>query len=174
MDYGAAAERLMAMDDAAWRRHANPWSVWTRLAATPLLFVALWSPFWIGWAGALPIAAAALWTWINPRLFPPPGRFDRWASKGVLGERVWLNRKAVPIPAGYARAANVTTAISALFMVGVAFAFFTRNFAAGFLAWHAAVLAKLWFVDRMARLWEIMKDADPRYAAWAVPVADAR
>jgi hypothetical protein len=34
------AARLMAMDDRAWARHANPWSVWTRFATLPFLLLA--------------------------------------------------------------------------------------------------------------------------------------
>ena len=28
-----------AMTDDAWKRHANPWSVWTRFAAIPLMIL---------------------------------------------------------------------------------------------------------------------------------------
>ncbi|MDT5210776.1 MAG: hypothetical protein QOF67_3191 [Mycobacterium sp.] len=28
------------MTDDAWQRHANPWSVWTRFAAIPLMILA--------------------------------------------------------------------------------------------------------------------------------------
>ena len=31
------------LDDAGWERHANPWSVWTRVAIWPALVLALWS-----------------------------------------------------------------------------------------------------------------------------------
>ena len=32
--------RAAGMSDEAWRRHANPWSVWTRFAAIPLMMLA--------------------------------------------------------------------------------------------------------------------------------------
>ena len=32
VDLGDASEKLMGMDDATWRRHANPWSGWSRVA----------------------------------------------------------------------------------------------------------------------------------------------
>ena len=38
------SERLMAMDDATWVRHANPWSVYTRFAYNRLLGDAADSP----------------------------------------------------------------------------------------------------------------------------------
>lgn len=37
------------MTDESWRRHANPWSVWTRFAAIPAVVLAIWSRTWIGW-----------------------------------------------------------------------------------------------------------------------------
>lgn len=37
-----------AMNEEAWGRHANPWSVWTRFLALPLLVLAIWSRARIG------------------------------------------------------------------------------------------------------------------------------
>nr|WP_238997445.1 DUF6653 family protein [Mycolicibacterium sp. CBMA 361] len=51
------------MTDAAWRRHANPWSVWTRFAAIPLMMLAIWSRVW-GWPsvfGAVLVVYGQLW-----------------------------------------------------------------------------------------------------------------
>ena len=167
MDIFKSAERLMGMSESAWARHANPWSVYTRIGGGTLTFLALWSPFWIGWAGGAAIAAALLWTWLNPRLFPPPLSVDSWATKGVLGERIFLNRKTVPIPAGHHRAATITTGVAAVFLASTVYGFIKRDFALALVSWHAATLAKLWFCDRMVWLWEEMKDAAPQYRAWA-------
>jgi hypothetical protein len=35
------------MTEDAWKRHANPWSVWTRFAAIPLMILAIWSRVWL-------------------------------------------------------------------------------------------------------------------------------
>ncbi len=81
------------MSDEIWEKHANPWSVWTRFAALPVLVAAVWSQVWIGpWAWGLTVLAI-LWIWVNPRIFRKPVSTDNWASKTVLGERVWINRK---------------------------------------------------------------------------------
>ncbi|CUH46203.1 hypothetical protein RUA4292_00368 [Ruegeria atlantica] len=52
MDIARFSERLMGMKDEIWLRHANPWSVWTRvLTPLPLLALAIWSREWIdNWA----------------------------------------------------------------------------------------------------------------------------
>lgn len=34
---------LFRMTDEVWARHANPWSVWTRYLALPVLIFSIWS-----------------------------------------------------------------------------------------------------------------------------------
>jgi hypothetical protein len=85
------------MTDETWFRHAHPWSVFTRFAAIPPLVLSIWSRAWIGWWCLLPLAAVALWLWLNPRVFPPVRTPTRWASKGIHGEMLWARRPpAVP------------------------------------------------------------------------------
>src|SRR5690554_2090761 len=87
------------LNDDSWMRHANPISVWTRYSVLPLILLALWSRIWIGWWCLLPGLASLLWMFFNPILFKKPTSTKNWASKAVLGERVYLNRDNVPIPA---------------------------------------------------------------------------
>ena len=164
MDRGIA--RLFHMTEDAWARHANPWSVWTRVVSLPPLLAAIWSHSWLGWWAILPIGTMLLWLWLNPRAFPPPAHTDNWASKATLGERVWLARAGLPIPAHHQRTALLLSALSgAAFVAAVIGA--TRNdlaltVGAGSLSW----IAKMWFADRMVWLYEDMKDASPRYRSW--------
>jgi hypothetical protein len=74
----------------------------------------------------LAVAAVAVWTMINPRVFAPPQSIDNCPSRCVLGEALWSAREEVPIPEG------------------VPFG----------LAVH--MLGKLWFLDRMALLYDEM------------------
>src|SRR5690606_13628352 len=76
--------------------------------------LAVWSRVWIGWWALLPTIAMILWLWINPRAFPPPRSTDNWASKGVLGERIWLNRREVPVPEHHRLVPHILSASSAL------------------------------------------------------------
>ena len=168
MDIGHLAERLMGMNDRVWARHMNPLSVWTRLFSAPLWFLALWSYVWLGWLSLVPILIMAVWTYLNPRVFPRPRTLDAWGSKGVLGERVWLARKEMPLPAGFARAAFITSSLSGLFILCGFYGFITRDFWAAVLGWHAAVVAKIWFVDRMVWLWDVTADKEKRLAVWGL------
>jgi hypothetical protein len=92
-DVFRSLERLMAMDDGVWRRHANPWSGWTRVTVLPLLVLAIWSRVWIGWWALLLVLLVCVWTWLNPRVFPEPRNLDAWMTRGVLGERVFLEHR---------------------------------------------------------------------------------
>ena len=73
------------------------WSVWTRNTVLPALVVSFWSRVWIGRRSVLPVLASVLWMFLNPSLFPEPESTDSWASKAVLGERVWKNRDETPV-----------------------------------------------------------------------------
>lgn len=69
MNWSHLFERAMAMDDATWQRHVNPWSVWTRVPIIGLLVLAIWSRVWLGWWCLVPIAALVVWAVVNPRAF---------------------------------------------------------------------------------------------------------
>jgi hypothetical protein len=146
--------RAFALDDAGWARHANPWSGWTRVAILPLLALAGWSRVWIGpwWADGL-LAALVLWTWVNPRAFPPPppGR-DAWMTRGVLGERIWLARDVAPVPAHHRLVPNLLSALSLAGGVVLVWGLVVLRPWPTLLGLAVAMLGKLWFLDRMAWL----------------------
>lgn len=168
-DYGHITAGLFHMDEETWKRHASPWSVWTRVVSLPLLLAAIWSHDWIGVWALVPVTIVILWLWLNPRLFPAPARTDTWSAMATFGERVWLNRKSIPIPHHHARMAHLLTAISACgFAVALAGALMTNlllTTAGGLIAWFA----KMWFCDRMVWLFDEMKDKHPPYAEWLRP-----
>ena len=151
---------------STWERHVNPWSVWTRVPLLPLfaLVVFLRGPLG-GWTWLL-LAALFGWTLINPKAFPPPALTDSWASRGVLGERVWLNRKAVPIPPHHARWALGLSLATGLFLIPLIWGLYALDPWATALGAIGASMAKLWFIDRMVWLYQDMQDATPEYAGW--------
>ena len=165
MDLFKLAERGMAMDENTWARHSNPWSVWTRFSCLPLILLAIWSRVWLGWWALVPLGLALLWTWVNPRAFPPPVSTDNWASKGTFGERVFLNRKAVPIPAHHERWAFVLGFLSAVGLPPLVWGIWQLDLPWTLLGLVLVVMPKVWFVDRMVWLFEDMK-GHPDYAGW--------
>lgn len=148
MDIYRGAERLMAMDDGAWRRHANPWSGYTRFTVLPLILIAVWSRDWIGWWALGLVALALAWNWINPRLFAEPAHFDAWMSKGVLGERVFIEHRD-QIAAHHRRAATLLTWASVPGAVLMIWGLIALWWEAAVFGAALAVIPKVWFVDRM-------------------------
>ena len=84
--------QLFGLSGERWMRHANPVSVWTRFAALPLIALSIWSRDWIGWWCVVPLVLSNVWLMVNPLFFAPPRSTRNWASRGVLGERVWTER----------------------------------------------------------------------------------
>lgn len=150
---GRAIERAMGMDDAAWERHANPWSGWTRVAISPMLGLALWSRVWIGWWSLIPIATIVAWIWINPRIFPRPNSLDNWMSRGVLGERIWLADEPGTVANHHHRVIRVLTTLASLGAVVFIAGLVWLNPAATLSGLAITMLGKLWFIDRMVWVW---------------------
>lgn len=144
-----AAETMMGMSDTAWERHANPWSGWSRLSILPLLAVAVWSRAWLGWWALAPVALVLAWTWLNPRLFPPPASTDNWMSHGVLGERVWLARSHDPALAHHRPVVRALTALAAFGALLLLAGLILLDLPLTTVGLVVAMLAKLWLLDRM-------------------------
>ncbi|MGN6309419.1 MAG: DUF6653 family protein [Xanthobacteraceae bacterium] len=157
---------MAVLSDETWRRHANPWSVWTRYAAFPLLILAMWSTHWIGWWALLPVAAVVLWLIVNPRAFPPPRSTDNWASKAVLGERIWTALKRQDVPVRHRTVPRVASVIAMAATLSMLWGLWQREAAVTFLSVVIVMLAKTWFVDRMVWLFDDMKDSNPEYRSW--------
>ena len=158
--------RAFQMSPEVWARHANPLSVWTRYAALPFLIVAVWSRAWMGWWSLLPIFAIVVWIWLNPRVFRRPGSTRNWASKAVLGEQVWLNRKEIPIPRHHNKAIcalNIITGLGGLLLLG---GLITLNVFATTVGACVVVMGKSWFLDRMVWLYDEMIEKHPPYRDW--------
>jgi len=166
MNFEQRLARLLHMDDATWARHANPWSVFTRATVFPVLILAIWSRVWLGgWSLGL-VAIAIAWTWLNPRLFSRPQSTRNWASKSVLGERVWLNRSVVPVPDHHRRFPTLLNAIAAIGTLFILWGVIALAIWPTVLGLALTYLGKFWFLDRMVWLYTDMQDADPAYRRW--------
>lgn len=155
---GRATERAMGMSDATWKRHANPWSGWTRVATMPLMVIAVWSRVWIGLWSLIPIVVVCLWVWINPRLFPRPKSTDNWMSQGVLGERIWLASEPGTIAEHHRRVINTLMWVSGLgglvFLAGL----ICLDLTSTLVGMSCSMLGKLWFIDRMVWIFYDQRD----------------
>jgi hypothetical protein len=154
MTIDARTARLFGLDDEGWARHANPWSVHTRIPIPVLLAAAVWSRSRLGRWSLVPVAAVCAWAAVNPRAFPPPRSLDSWASRGVLGETVWGKRTTTPLPGHHRVAPTVLAAVSALGVPFIVRGLVVRD--GWMVAFGLAVQvgAKVWFIDRMVLLYD--------------------
>ena len=155
------------LTDENWRKHSNPWSVWTRYSVLPLIIFSFWSRIWIGWWCLIPGILAILWMFFNPVFFSPPKSTKNWASKSVLGERVYLNRDKVPIPSQHKtpliKILNGISSVGILLAIWALVALSVWGAITGILL---AYLGKSWYLDRMVWLYEDMKHSTKEYESW--------
>jgi len=153
------------LDDKTWLRHANPWSVYTRTSALPILIIAIWSRTWFGWWSLILVFLAIAWIWLNPRIFPEVKYTDNWASRGVFGERVWLNRKKIPIPKHHRIIPNILNAVQGIGIIFLVYGLWFLDFWSTLIGLILTIESKLWYVDRMVCIYEDMKE-NPIYGKW--------
>jgi len=158
--------RLFGLDDDAWMRHANPWSVWSRASVLPLLVGAVWSRVWLGWWALLPVGMTAVWTWLNPHLFAAPASTDNWASKAVLGERVWSRRDEVAVPEGHRFVPHLLNGLNGLASLVLIWGLWRLHLWGTICGMIGMYLAKFWYLDRMVWLYEEMKETRAEYREW--------
>jgi hypothetical protein len=157
--------KVFKLNDKNWMKHANPWSVWTRYLALPLIVLACWTRIWIGWGFLIPAAVALAWMFFNPVAFSAPKSTNNWASKSVLGERVYANRNKIAIPQHHKRAPNVFNVISGVGMLLALYSIVVLSVWPAVLGVALAYLGKSWYLDRMVWLYEDMKD-HVEYTSW--------
>lgn len=152
-------QKAFGLDDAGWMRHANKWSVYTRIPIPPLLAAAVWTRTWFGWWCLAPVLAVCAWTVVNPRAFRPPADLTAWASRAVIGERFWNRRGTVPIPGRHRVAPKLLIGLNAAGAPFIIWGLVASD--AWIVLFGLAVqsLGKLWFLDRMVWLHDDMTSA---------------
>lgn len=139
----AATVRRRLADAGFWERHENPASGWSRVPTGPLLVYAIYARNW------RLLGATVLFVAVNPVLFPAPGPEDKegWMTKGVRGERLWL-QGADAGRANLLNVANVPVFLLALY------AAVRRRPARTAVLTALSMALKLAFVSRMVALYE--------------------
>jgi hypothetical protein len=157
--------KIFNLTEDNWMKHANPWSVWTRYSVLPVIIAAFWSRVWIGWWSVIPIVLSLAWMYLNPVLFPKPRSTKNWASKSVLGERVWKSRNKVPIPQHHKTVPKILNAVSFAGMIFSIWGIIAVSIWPAILGVALAYAGKSWYLDRMVWLYEDMKHL-PGYDKW--------
>lgn len=141
------------MNEEAWRRHANPWSVVTRFLAIPAFILAVWSRVWIGEWALGPVALVALWLWLNPRVFSPVSGDSSWAAKGIYGERLWLEHRS-QVPRIERQILGLLIGIGLVGFGCIGWGLLELEIWPTILGTVLVVMAQLWRIDRMGMLFD--------------------
>lgn len=153
MDYQTRLSRAFRLSDDTWRRHANPWSVWTRFAAIPAMILAVWSRAWIGWWAVGPVAAVVVWLAVNPIIFKPVQSPHSWAAKGIYGEKLWLHEGS-KVPPSYRTVLRWLIATGGVGFVFLAGGLWSLNIWSTLYGATLLILAQLGRIDRMGLLYQ--------------------
>jgi hypothetical protein len=160
------AARMFRMDEQTWRRHANPWSVWTRALTLLPLTLAIWSRVWIGGWAIVIVVLIGLWLWLNPRLFDEPRSTDNWGSKATFGERILLQRQSIDIPVHHIRAITLMKVIAFAGVFPYAIGLWQLDLELTIIGLLLIYTGKMWFLDRMVWLYEDMRHTKTEFESW--------
>lgn len=140
------------LGEEGWRRHANPWSVYTRFAAIPAGILAGWSREWIGWWAIAPLALVVIWLVVNPFAFKPIDKPTHWISKGILGEQLWLAGDAALVP--HRTTLRILLAFGIVGMVSMFAGVIWLNAWAASAGAALVTITQLWRIKRFARAYD--------------------
>ncbi|GAA1697804.1 hypothetical protein GCM10009733_110900 [Nonomuraea maheshkhaliensis] len=138
------------MSDQAWKKHANPWSVWTRFAAIPAFELAVWSREWIGWWSLAGVALVAVWLWLNVHLFRAVEPTS-WAARGIYGEQLHVDGK---VPAAHRVVLRLLIVAGLIGFAFIAWGLIALQIWPLLLGTVLLVLGQLWRIDRYGLLYE--------------------
>ena len=160
--------KAFGLEGDNWMKHANAASVWTRFSVVSLFALAVWSREWIGIWCLVPVALSIVWMFVNPLLFKAPKSTRNWASRTVLGERIWVDRDKIELPEQFrSRTPSlVANAYSAIGLALLVFGLVDLNVLAavtGILITHGG---KAWYLDRTQLLFCDMKGRNAEYSSW--------
>lgn len=158
---------FFGLNDHSWMKHSNPWSVATRFTVLPFGILAAWSRVWVEDWWYLALGISLIWMFINPHLFSKPRSTKNWASRCVLGERIYIRRDKIDLPLHHKtpvfQVANITAGIGLLMSIyGVVILSLPYIFIGIFLT----IIGKCWFLDRMVWLYLDVKDDYKEFKSW--------
>ncbi|MEO1112082.1 MAG: DUF6653 family protein [Pseudomonadota bacterium] len=147
---------------------ASARATYAKILAPALLSLAIWSHIWIGTYAAFALTALVLagLLFLQRRRMVAP-RKPSWATAVGFGERIWLNRLHTPIPDKLS--ARITT-LYLVYWLGAVIAYtggITTSLVLTGTGLAVAYSAQLVCFQKLAALFDQMKDKSPLYQFWS-------
>ena len=90
MSMDARMARAFGLDGDGWQRHANPWSVYTRIPIPPLLAAAIRSRTRLGRRSLVPVGVVCAWTFIARGLVVRDGWMVLFGLAVQMAGKIWF------------------------------------------------------------------------------------
>lgn len=158
--------RFFSMSDEVWLLHANPVSVYSRFVFFIVFIAVCYSREYVGGYFLILLLPTILLLWLNPRMFNRPRTTSAWASRAIMGERIWLDRHNHSIPDHQDKAIRILlffNVVAALVLLTGLVTLDLWVVVWGLFMW---LVFKVWFLDRMAWLFNEMFEQSERYRSW--------
>lgn len=84
--------------DRRWAGRSHPLCVYSRLAAAYFLVLCVYTYRWLSYDAIWPIGMCLFFLLINPFIFPAPRHDRAWATRAVLGQRLWRGLRQWDVP----------------------------------------------------------------------------
>lgn len=140
------------LTDENWRKHANPWSVWSRMGAFAIMIAAVYLREVLSWWTLAVVLAGIAFMFVNTRIFRPIDVPRRWDEKGIYGERLWTEKAPAAEP--HRRAISAIIAIAAVGFPMIVWGLVTIQIWPTVFGWTLMLLSQLWQIDRFVAIYD--------------------
>ncbi|MFI6921818.1 DUF6653 family protein [Nonomuraea spiralis] len=148
-----AAAATFGLNDDSWKRHANAWSVWTRMAGLAPILLPIYFRDALGWWAPAPIVAGVIWMWLNPHAFKPVYEPRSWAEKGIYGEKMYAADHSLAAEA-HRPALRWLIAMAALGAAIMVYGLVRVEAWPAVFGWALIFISQLWQIDRFVAIYE--------------------
>lgn len=132
-----------------WARHSNPKSGWSRALTAPFLVAAIY------FRKPKLLLATVGYLVVNPIAFPEPERTDDWMTRGVLGEKRWVENGNPLFARSYPSVLNVVNVPTFCYVL---YAAYRRKPVQAFVVLFLSMALKFWFVAEMVAYYDARGD----------------
>lgn len=89
---------MSTLEDRRWAGRSHPLCVYSRLGAAYFLVLCVYTYRWWNVQAIWPIGLCLFFILINPYIFPAPRTQQAWATRAVLGQRLWHGLQQWDLP----------------------------------------------------------------------------